>query len=738
MYNRKLFLSIVAATALLAQSPRDAVFNRTLALPGLVTGGWIEAHWMEDGNSFWFAEGGPADSIVYKYDPVRRTKSVVFDVARLRRALTTLAGRELSPGGLPFNSFTFLPGEKSVRFSFEGRDVILRMDSYEIRPDPDNQADRRTPRLLSKPIMVGPPPVYETLSPDGLWFLGVKDGNLYLRSTADSHIEALTNDAVPGYGWDYARPPLWAPDSRALAAVKRDRRNAVLYPILHWLKPTPDVEWVPLENGGVTGEKTERYIIDATTKRQIRIDGDSGFFRGWRPDASELLMTRPGPKKLDFVAVNPKTGATRVLFTETTESFFDLSLSLPNSPNFTPLADNRGFLWLSERDGWNQIYVYDFDGRPIRKLTDDPRPVERVAAVDDQNGWVYYTAHGGEGRPYDFHLYRVNLNGGKAVRLTDAPGKHDQSVYVSYQGARGEGIQFAPSRQFFLDSYSDVNLPPETDLRRADGTLVEVLSKANVDAAMALRPIPPEEFSAKAADRQTDLYGVLYKPYDFDASKKYPVVDFIYAGPQMTRVPRSFAGAAREQAFANLGILFLVVDARGTPERGKAFQDVVYRNIGRYEIPDHVAVLKQLSAARPYIDMSRVGVFGGSFGGYFAVRALLQAPDIFQVGVAMAPINDLSKGGYATWMGPPEENQEGYDFASNLRMAANLKGHLLLIHGTSDVNAPFAETIRMIDALERAGKPYDLVLLPEQGHAAQNSIYSLQAVKRYLVEHLKP
>ncbi|SPE34983.1 Peptidase (fragment) [Candidatus Sulfopaludibacter sp. SbA3] len=205
----------------------------------------------------------------------------------------------------------------------------------------------------------------------------------------------------------------------------------------------------------------------------------------------------------------------------------------------------------------------------------------------------------------------------------------------------------------------------------------------------------------------------------------------------MTRVPRSFNGAAREQAFANLGLLLFVVDARGTPERGKAFQDVVYKNVGRNEILDHVAVLKQLAAARPYVDMSRVALFGGSFGGYFAVRGLLQEPDVFQVGIAMAPINDVSQG-YRTWMGSPEENQEGYDFASNLRMAGNLKGRLLLIHGTSDVNAPFAESIRLIDALERAGKPYDLVLLPEQGHAAQNSMYSLQAVKRYLVEHLKP
>jgi dipeptidyl aminopeptidase/acylaminoacyl peptidase len=168
------------------------------------------------------------------------------------------------------------------------------------------------------------------------------------------------------------------------------------------------------------------------------------------------------------------------------------------------------------------------------------------------------------------------------------------------------------------------------------------------------------------------------------------------------------------------------------------FQDVVYKNIGRNEIPDHVAVLKQLAATRSYVDMSRVAAFGGSFGGYFAIRALLQAPDVFQVGVAMAPLSDLRQANHESWMGRPEENKEAYDYASNLLMAGNLQGHLLLIHGTSDVNAPFSATMQMIDALERVNKPYDLVVLPEKDHNAQNSPYSLQAVKRYLLEHLKP
>jgi dipeptidyl-peptidase-4 len=730
-------LSLLLVTAtLIAQSPRDAMFYQALGFGAMVKGGFIQPHWMENGNSFWWAEGDG----IYKYDPIDRKKSPLFDTARLRSALAQRLGHKLPGTALPFSRFTFLPGEKAAHFSYEGRDFILQTDSYALEPAPtESQAakDRRAPHFVRNAQMAGPPPMYETASPDGRWFAGDKDGNLYLRSTLDGHTEALTDDGIQDFGWDAARV-LWSPDSLSLTAVKKDQRNVPWYPIVHWLKPIEEVELVHFDNRSSPERKTESYVIDVVSKKRVRVYGG---FRAWRQDGSELLMnSNQGHRKFDFVAFNPKTGATRSLFTETTETFFDGATFAQNSPNFTPLSDNRRFLWLSERDGWNQIYLYDFDGTLIRKLTEGSRPVVHIIAVDEKAGWVYYTAHGAEGRPYDFHLYRVNLSGGPSARLTEAPGQHDQSVYQSYLGVRGEGIQFSPSRQFFLDSHSDVNRPPQTELRRADGTLVEVISKANADAVMDLRPNPPEEFTVKAADGKTDLYGVLYKPYDFDPSKKYPVLDSIYAGPQTTWVPRRFTADPRGQAFAHLGFIVFVVDARGTPDRGKAFQDVVYRNFGRNEIPDHVATLNQLAAKRPFMDLSRVGVFGGSWGGYFAIRALLQAPEVFHVGVAQAPVTDLRQVNHDIYMGRPEENKEGYDFGSNLLLAGKLKGHLLLIHGTSDLNAPFSATIQMIDALVQAGKPYDLIVLPEQTHRPEgpSKMYSMDAHKRYLVDHLKP
>lgn len=385
---------------------------------------------------------------------------------------------------------------------------------------------------------------------------------------------------------------------------------------------------------------------------------------------------------------------------------------------------------MSERDGWEHLYLYSIDGTLIRRLTEGTFPVVKVVAVDEKGGWVYFTAHGDRQRPYDAYLYRVNLAGKDFKRLTEAPGQHE--------------IQFAPSKQFFSDSYSNLDRPPVVELRRADGTLLQTLARANIDALKELGWKPPEEFVVKAADGVTDLYGILYKPYDFDPNKKYPVIERIYAGPQIAYVHRRFTdvGDPNLYALAQLGFIVFMVDGRGTPERGKAFQDVGYGNFGRHEIPDHVAALKQVAATRPYMDLSRVGIFGHSWGGYFALRALLLAPDVYHVAIASAPAVDVAfEEYYEPYMGLPQKNKEGYEYGSSLRLAGNLKGKLLLIHGTSDINVPFSHTMKMVETLIRAGKPYDLIVLPEIPHGfitGTSYRYWRDAIRHYFQEHLKP
>jgi dipeptidyl aminopeptidase/acylaminoacyl peptidase len=286
------------------------------------------------------------------------------------------------------------------------------------------------------------------------------------------------------------------------------------------------------------------------------------------------------------------------------------------------------------------------------------------------------------------------------------------------------------------------------ELKQANGKLLQTLSKANIDALVSeLMWSPPEEFVVKAADGKTDLYGVLYKPYDFDPTKKYPVIDSIYAGPQLIAVPRTFMsnwfGVVDAQALAQLGFIVFKVDGRGTPERGKAFQDVVYGNIGRHEIPDHVAALNQLAQKRPYMDLNRVGIYGGSGGGYSTVRAMLLAPDVYHVGIASNADGERSDHSYGevVYMGSPENNKDGYEYGSNIRLAGNLKGKLLLIQSTADPHGTFAWTMKLVEAFIRAGKPYDLVVLPEQPHlffTGPSYRYVLNATHRYFQEHLKP
>ncbi len=427
------------------------------------------------------------------------------------------------------------------------------------------------------------------------------------------------------------------------------------------------------------------------------------------------------------MASNAETGASRVVVNETQKTFL-IGVENELLPRlFTWVGDGKEFVWMSERDGWRHLYLYRIDGTLVTRLTEGTFPVVEVIAVDDEDGWVYFTAHGDQERPYDTHLYRVNLDGTNFSQLTEAAGQHE--------------IQFAPSRRLFIDTHSSVSRPPVVELRRADGSLLQVLATADISGLAQLQWRAPEEFVVKAADGETDLWGVLFKPYDFDPSKKYPVIEAIYGGPQSSVVPKSFyerqtyLGGA--PALAQLGFITFIVDARGTPNRSKAFQDVVYGNYGRYEIPDHVATLTQLGDARPYMDLTRVGIMGRSMGGYFAARAMFLAPDVYHVGVASAP------GGMPLemYMGSPESNEAGYRYASNLEFAHSLKGKLLLVHGTSDPVARFQNTMKLADALIRAGKPYDLLVMPGQGHRllrGEHAAYLQEAVRRYFEEHLEP
>ena len=721
------------------QSAREEMYRRYLEFPKYVKGGSIESHWMADGSSFWYAEGAPENTIIYKVDPKANTKTPLFDIARVRQVLTGVLGAEPPHHGLPFEEFNFADqDEAAVKFTVEDKVFVLRFDTYTITPAPpvsEEEQRRLVPQITRKGAGFPDMDLMEMRSPDGRWFAFLEDRNVWLRSTTDGRRVQLTTDGIEGYEWrdvpvrSYSKWAAWSPDSSKLAVKKGDYRKVPKIPIVDYLKPIEEVRWIFYSRAGEPIPQTELFIVDILSQKRTRVETGLGpdqyaLIVGWRSDGSELLFYRVDRywERVDLMGADPATGRTRLIITESRPWFGRGQ----GAKTFTLLKNSDQFIWISERDGWYHLYLYDMNGKLIRRLTKGSFPVMEVVAVDEERGWVYFTARA-EKRLYDTHLYRINLEGNNFTRLTEGTGQHE--------------IVFAPSTEFFLDTHSNVDRPPAVELRRADDTLLQVLSKAKIDALVnELKWEPPEEFVVKAADGTTDLYGVLFKPYDFDPEKKYPVIDQIYGA--LSVVPHRFAGGRWARAFAQLGFIVFIVDNRGTDGRGRDFFGRTgFEQLGRHEIPDHVATLKQLAETRPYMDLGRVGLFGGSHGGYMAIRGMLLAPDVYHFGVAWSPETDLA----AHWamesrMGPIEKNKDAYTYASNLRLADQLKGKLLLIHGTSDVNVPFSNTMKMIDALNRAGKSYDLLVLPGQGHDVTEESFAhvQEAIRRYFQEHLKP
>ena len=741
------------------QSQRQEVFRRYLEFGTLVKGGVVTPNWMMDGNSFWYAEGAPHETVIYKVDPAANTKTPLFDTVRLRRALATALGHAPPYSGLPFDHFAFVGGGERVRFTLESQDFVLDLASYSVErlpppapgwgPHVVGERDRMTPRMFRKEayLLGGIQEAPESLSPDGQWFASLKDHNIWLRNTYDGREEALTTDGIRGYSWDVetVKWNAWSPSGLRLAVFKFDGRGMTQVPQIHWLKRNEEVDWYPITKAGGLLRCTEPYVIDILSKQAVPID--VGEERDqyitvieWTQDGSELIMSRFSRDfhRVDILAADPETGETRVVLTETSPTFVKIQHEVIYSgqEGLTLLPDGKRFIWESERDGWNHLYLYDLQGNLIRQLTTGDFPVLDVVAVDLENNWAYFTAHA-EPRLYDTHLYRVSLDGSGFERLTEGDGQHQ--------------VHFSPSKQYFVDTHSSLDRPPTTELRSADGALLQTLARANIDELRAVGWTPPEEFVVKAADGETDLWGVMHKPFDFDGSRRYPVVEYIYAGPQTVWVRRDFGAPSQARggaihsanlyrALPHLGYIVVSVDARGTPERSKAFHDVVYANWGRHEIADHAAAIRQLGTERPYLDLNRVGVYGASWGGHFAFRALAQDPELYRVGVVSVPGFDPYAGMlYEPYLGMPQQNKAAYSFASPFDLADKIEGRLLMVGNTSD-HSTFRDVIRMAESLVRAGKQHDVMLLPNQSHGTigRSAEFKVEGTVKYFEQYLKP
>jgi dipeptidyl aminopeptidase/acylaminoacyl peptidase len=733
---------------LVSDSEREARFRRYLQFTSLVVGGEVHPHWMAGGNRFWYADVGEEGRIIWRVDPEAGTREPFFDEERLRTALAGHLGHAVVAAGIPFNTFQLDSLERHATFTLDGRDLTLDLQTYEIEepvfPPWPAERGRETPRLVQPAWQEGESDLYEVPSPTGNWLVGASDGNLTLRSPIDDATEPLTLDGTPEYCWDLGSVQ-WAPDGLRLVAAKIDNRGVRRLPVVRWLKQHEDIDWYVFPRTGDAMPRIELYAIDVRSRRQTLLDTGSDpdamlFPAAWTADGRAVRIIRLGRtmKPMWLLEADPATGNTRVLLSEPIETYVAQSnLDEPVEGVYTPLTDGR-FIWLSGRSGFSQLYLHDADGALIGQLTSGDFPVLGVVAVDEAHGWVYFAANGEE-RLYDTNLYRVDFEGNGLERLTEGRGLHT--------------VIMSPSREFFVDTYSSPTDPPIVELRSVTGDLVQVLSRADITALEELGWHPPEEFVVPAADGETPLYGVLYLPADFDPARKYPVIDYIYGGPQVIVTPHTFAvgyaggqtgpllGGTFQRALSQLGFVVMMVDARGTRGRSQAFHDVSYGHFGTTVIPDHVAALQNVAATRPYMDLSHVGICGLSWGGYNTLRAMLTAPEVYHVGVATNPAADLDDH-FGEWaegvMGLRHENIRGYEEASNVAVAGNLQGKLLLVHSTSDTNATFSTTMKMVNAFIDAGKPYDLLVLPEQTHhpLGTRQEYWIDAMCRYFIEHL--
>ena len=695
----------------------------------------IRPTWIEDTDQFWYQKPG-RDTEFILINTTKNTRGPAFDQARLAEELSKATKRPIRANHLPFNTFEFVEKGAAIRLEAEGQRWTCSLSTYKCNRE-------KLPRSG------------EAVSADGNWSAFVEHYNLYLRNLATGTVAQLTTDGEKS--WDYATPlpssdllvregtenarqPVelfWSPDSSKLITYRIDSRNAGRFTTLQFvppdqLRPKAFTYVYPLP--GEVMPTAQPILFDVQTLHrtdiqtaplEIYFQGGPGF--SWYKDSKRIhyMFRSRGDKRFEYREVDAETGKQRVVVEEETKTYID-----PGESRAMPVNEGAEILVTSERDGWNHIYLYNGrTGTLLNQVTKGPWVVRSIAHVDERNRQVYLLASGREKDedPYLTHLYKVNFDGSGLQLLTPENANH--TVVIS------------PDSKFFVDSYSRPDLPGESDLRKtSDGSVVRVLEKADASALLKTGWKFPEPFKGLAADGKAEIYGLIWRPSNFDPSKKYPVIEQIYTGPQGFFVPKTFsaanAGRRGFQALAELGFILVMVDGRGTTGRSRAFHEYSYHNLGGV-FDDHVALIKQMAQQYPYLDLERVGIYGTSAGGYAAAHATLVHPEFYKTCVSISGDHDarLDK---AWWNELYQGYPVGKDYVeqSNVTLADKLKGHLLLVHGDVDNNVNPVETMRFVDALIKANKNFDMLLVPNMYHGEGRNLYLVRRRWDYLVEHL--
>ena len=730
----------IQTTNVLAQSPR-ARSQRERRVQGYYKAR-ITPNWFSNNTCFWYRndlKGNTKEFILVNAEQGTRRKA--FDHEKMATALSQAAGIEYSADRLPFDRIEFLDNLKELRFTVNQTTWVCDLTSYmcsrtdeggsqlstepakkESRSGRQRSRDRRQSQSMD--------------SHDGHWTAFVKDNNVFVCLKDKDEAIQLSTDGAEGNTYDRFS---WAPDSKTLVAFRvepGDNKEVYL------------IESSPKGGGrakfhsrpyALPGDKFATYelnLFDIESREQIKPTVDKLELDWqvprlhWKKDQRHFAYEKVdrGHQRFRVVEVDSHTGRTRNLIDEKSETFIwtahteNLKLSRVNW-----LDETDEIIYVSELDGWRHLYLVDGKlGKINRRITKGEWVVHGIDLIDEDKRQVWFHASGRnpDEDPYLIHYYRINFDGSGLTALTEGNGSHS--------------IQYSPDRRYLTDTYSRVDMPPVHELRRAsDGSLVCPLEKADISELVADGWNAPEVFVAKGRDGKTDIWGIICRPRDFDLNKKYSVIEQIYAGPQSAYVPKRFSPIRRFSSLTDLGFIVVQIDGMGTAHRSKTFHDVCWKNLKDAGFPDRILWHQAAAGKYPYYDITRLGVYGNSAGGQNAAGAVLFHPEFYKAAVASCGCHDnrMDKASWnEQWMGYPVGPQ--YSECSNIDNAHRLQGRLMLVVGEMDTNVPPESTMRFVDALIKADKDFDLLVIPGAGHGSGGS-YGRRRMQDFFIRHLQ-
>jgi dipeptidyl aminopeptidase/acylaminoacyl peptidase len=766
-------LALVLGTSLIGQQAQPALtaddYARaerflTAGVTPLVVGGTVAATWLPD-DRFWYRNPIPGGAEFIIVDPARKTRARAFDHGKVAAALAAAAGAKVDPLNMAIQALVPSPDGTAVTFTFAKRRWTCAVDGAkcaDVGAAPAGEAapptGGRGGRGGGRGGAVGPTSTDGkplNLSPDGKRGVFIRDWNLWVHDVATRQERQLTTDGAKyfGYATDNAgwtssdrAIALWSPDSKKIATQQQDEREVGEMYFVNTVPghPTLRVSKYPLP-GDTVMAMLHRVVIDVDSGKTVRLQMDLDFHRGtlsdninvrdynWSPDGSKLALASVSRdhKQVWLRVADTATGAVRTVLEEKVATHYE------SRAPWQVLWPSNEVIWYSERTDWGNLYLYDLTtGALKRPITSGEGPVTAIERVDEKARTLWYGANGREnGRdPYFTHYYRVSLDGTPArpVLVTPDDGMHDAQV--------------SPSGRYVIDTSSKPDVPAAVTLRDASGTLVMPLERTDISKLTATGWKPPTRITMKAADGKTDIYGLMFTPTKMEPGKKYPIVNQVYPGPQSGSTgSRAFTAARGDrQALAELGFIVVTIDGRGTPGRSKSFMDAYYGAMGRDNtIPDQIAGMKDLARQYPFIDIDRAGIWGHSGGGFATTSAMFRYPDFFKVGIAESGNHDqrnYEDDWGERYQGLLLKNADGtdnYEIEANQTFAKNLKGKLMLAHGTMDTNVPPSQTLLVVEALIKANKDFDLIMLPNQAHGyAADGPYMMRRRWDYFVKWL--